>query len=280
MMSHKYQSIATLVIVLSLEQFVLGATIDFSDVPLAPNSFYNGDPGGSPVDGNYGAYFTSGGITFPNSFNVSFGGSFKTVNGWSASNKVVTPPAPGTYGTNYQEEYLYSVPRGSTGNYATTILNGFNDAPLVLPASTKPVSLQVNNLTYAYLSMRDGDGFAKKFGGVNGTDEDFYLLTVQGLSSSDVPTGSVSYYLANFLGSNTTLVDTWQTVDLTTLGNAAKLAFSVTSSDNDLIFGINTPPAFALDNLVVTAIPEPGTWAMLAGIGVWAIVRAGRRQVS
>jgi hypothetical protein len=246
------------------------ATINFSDVPLAPDSYYSGNPGGTPPDGNYGGPFSSGGMTFPNQYVVSFGGSYTYVDGWAASNKVVAPPAAGSYGSNFQPQYQFSVPGGSTGNYALTFLS---NSDLVLPAGTKPTSMQVNNLTYSYLSMRDGDGFAKKFGGVSGNDEDFFKLTIQGLSSSNALTGTVTFNLADFLGSNTTIVNTWQTIDLTPLGNATKLAFSLSSSDNDPTFGMNTPAAFAMDNLVITAVPEPtsiaGLFCFVAGVCCW-----------
>ena len=147
------------------------ATIDFSDVALLPNSYYSGSPGGAPADGTYGAPFVSGGMTFPNQFGVSYGGSYTYVDGWAASNMVVTPPAPNSYGSNFQPQFQYSVPGGSSGNYGLTFLS---NSDLVLPAGTKPTSMQVNNLTYTYLSMRDGDGFAKKFGGALGNDEDFF----------------------------------------------------------------------------------------------------------
>ena len=253
------------------------ATIDFSDVPLAADSYYSGNPGGTPADGTYGGPFMSGGMTFPNQFGVSFGGSYTYVDGWAASNNVITPPAPGSYGSNFQPQYQFSVPGGSNGNYGLTFLSS---SDLVLPAGTRPTSMQVNNLTYVFLSLRDGDGFAKKFGGTTGDDEDFFQLTIQGLTTGNVPTGSVSVYLADFLGSNTTIVNDWLTIDLTPLGDAAKLAFSLSSSDNHPTFGMNTPSAFAMDNLAVTAVPEPGTWALLACIGTWAIVYSRRRRVS
>lgn len=255
------------------------ATIDFSDVPLDADSYYSGHPGGTPDDGTYGGPFFSGGMTFPNAFGVSFGGTYTYVDGWAASNMVVAPPAAGTYGTNFQPQYQFSVPGGSSGNYALTILNNFTDPPLALPSGTKPVSMQVNNLTYAYLSMRDGDGYAKKFGGESGEDDDFFQLTIQGLTADDTPTGSVSIYLANFLGSNTTIVDTWQTVDLTPLGDAVKLAFSLSSSDNDPTFGMNTPSGFAMDNLTVTAVPEPGTYVgcLFLAASCWCWRRQNRQ---
>ena len=37
------------------------------------------------------------------------------------------------------------------------------------------------NTTYTALSMLNGDGFAKQFGGASGTDADWYNITIEGL---------------------------------------------------------------------------------------------------
>lgn len=242
------------------------ATVDFNDFSLPPDSYHDGRPSSNPPAGTYDGTFVSGGVSFHNSVTVTPDYSYFA--GWAVSNRTQTPPAPGTYPEgNFAPAYQFSVSAGGGGNYGLVYLNGFNDRPLVLPNGTSPVSMQVTNTNYSILSMRDGDGFAKKFGGTAGNDEDFFLLTIQGLDSASQPVGApVLFYLGNFLGSNTTIVDTWQTLDLTPLAGAAQLGFSLTSSDNDPIYGMNTPAFFAMDNLVLTAVPEPGTWFVAATV--------------
>jgi hypothetical protein len=46
--------------------------------------------------------------------------------------------------------------------------------------------------TYAALSMRDGDGFAKQFGGASGDDPDYFLLTITGRDALDAITAASS----------------------------------------------------------------------------------------
>jgi hypothetical protein len=120
-------------------------------------------------------------------------------------------------------------------------------------------SLKITNTTYAGISMRDGDSYAKKFGSVNnaqgqpdGTNgEDFFKLTINGLSFSDEIVSTLDVYLADFRYADNAqdfILNTWKSVDLTSLGNVYGLSFYLQSSDiGD--FGMNTPAYFALDDL-------------------------------
>src|SRR5207253_4887505 len=55
---------------------------------------------------------------------------------------------------------------------------------ITLPTGEEIESIQVTNTTNAALSMRDGDAFAKKFGGAAGDDPDFLKITAYGTDSS------------------------------------------------------------------------------------------------
>ena len=116
--------------------------------------------------------------------------------------------------------------------------------------------------------MRDGDGFAKKFGGVDGTESDFFRLTIHGYAGG-LSTGTVDFYLADFRFGNSGqdyIVDEWTFVDFSALGSVDELRFSFASSDVGA-FGINTPLYFAMDDFL--AVPEPSTLlASLAGFGL------------
>jgi len=109
----------------------------------------------------------------------------------------------------------------------------------------------VTNTTYPYLSMLDGDDFAKKFGGEDGTDEDWFLLTIHGLSSDGAEVGTVEFYLADLRAEDPEddyILAQWDWVDLTSLGPVAALSFTLSSSDMSE-WGMNTPAYFALDDL-------------------------------
>jgi hypothetical protein len=214
----------------------------FEDLGLAPNSFNNNaGPSGQFVDGD---------STFKNTYSSAFGGIWS---GWAISSMKDTT-TPGF--TN-----PYSAIAGSGAGGSSTYAVGFPfdaaadslhpaDSFVNLAAGASPVSIQVTNTTYAYLSMLNGDSFEKAF-----SAGDFFLLTIAGYKGPDgtgTKVGEVDEYLADFRGSSARIVNTWQTLDLTSLAGAASLQFGLESSMNDPTFGMNTPAFFAADNLTVT----------------------------
>jgi hypothetical protein len=220
--------------------------------------------------------FTSGGATFNNNYDTSFG----SWAGWAVS-RATNTTTPG-FGNQYA---AYNVPGGGTGDNSPTYAVAFPDTftpvtpTIQLPAGTRPQAARVTNTTYAALSMRDGDAFAKKFGGLSGNDPDFFLLTVQGRDAVGALLGSVDFYLADYRFADNAqdyIVSQWTTVDLSGLpAGTQQLTFTLASSDVGP-FGINTPTYFALDNLTVTPVPEPGTLA-LVGLAAGLVARRCRR---
>jgi hypothetical protein len=251
-------------------------TVTFENPTLAqplpgPNTFQNGAtlaPAGS---------FTTAGATFNNTYTAQF----DSWSGWSYSNvKDVT-----TAGfTNQYAAYNLPGGGGAAGSDNFGVANAFNpgDATIALPAGLRPASMQVTNTTYAALSMLNGDQFAKKFGGPTGNDPDFFRLTITGKNAAGQSTGSVQFFLADYRFTNNSqdyVVSQWTTVDLSTLAaDTAVLSFGLDSTDNGP-FGMNTPAYFAMDNLVLTPVPEPSlvVLAAAAGLGGWRLVRRRAR---
>jgi hypothetical protein len=161
--------------------------------------------------------------------------------------------------------------------YGVSFVVGSDPGPTVLlPAGVEPVSMQITNTTYAALSMLHGDGFAKKFGGTDGHDPDWFKLTVTGLDDGGAPAGTVEFYLADYRfedDGQDYIVQEWIDLDLTPLVAARALRFELTSSDVGA-YGMNTPAYFAMDNFVF--VPEPGSALLL--LGAAALVR--RRVLS
>ncbi|TWU42088.1 DUF4465 domain-containing protein [Novipirellula artificiosorum] len=235
--------------------------IDFEDVggSLTPNGHWNGpDPNGTTITGAYDerttvGQFHSGGASLNNAISLDSG----AWNGFAYSNGTNTTTAG----------YLnpFSAFTGSGANGSSTYAVGFVDQSdfyqpptLTLPTDAGTVSsIDVTNTTYAALSMRDGDSFAEKFGGVSGNDADWFLLTIEGKDDADASVGTVEFYLADYRFADSNLdyvVDTWQTLDVSSLNQATSLQFTLTSSDVG-IYGMNTPAFFAVDEVVMV---EPG----------------------
>jgi hypothetical protein len=238
--------------------------IDFEDLPLAPESYYNGSDGAGG--------FTSNGAFFNNTF-TDFGGGFSAWSGWSYSNRTDNT-TPG-FGNQYSA--ITAAGAGGSSNYAVGFASAAGEATIDLPASMFPQSMLVTNTTYAYLSMLHGDQFAKQFGGPTGDDPDYLLLTITGLDGGGKTTGAVEVYLADYRFEDSALdilVDWWTEVDLSALSGARRLSFGLESTDVGQ-FGMNTPAYFAVDNLRL--VPEPTALVLLA-LGALAACRRRVRR--
>ncbi len=164
-------------------------------------------------------------------------------------------------------------PPAGSGIYAVSFGSG---AYINLPSGTSPVSFDVTNTTYDYLSMLQGDGFAKKFG-----PGDFLELKIYGYSGpggTGTNLGEVDFFLANYTSPSSTPVSSWTLVDLTKLAGAQSLSFDYASSDvGD--FGINTPEYFAMDDLTLHTVPEPTSFGLaLAGASIAGAFEHRRRR--
>lgn len=239
--------------------------VDFEDVgaSLSTESFYNG------ADGAGG--FSSGPLQFNNTFTSSeFGDSWF---GWSYSNTTDTT----TPGFTNQYSAIFGSGDSGSATYAVAF-NGFGGSgPEIQSANGRTIeSLSITNTTYAALSMRDGDSFAKKFGGDSGDDQDFFKIDILSLDGDGNEIGAVEFFLADYRFADNSLdyiVDSWVNVDVSELA-ATRLGFRFSGSDVGQ-FGLNTPAYFAADNIVV-AVPEPNSIAF----GFFAVlVLSGRRQL-
>ena len=266
--------------------------VDFESLPVPAGQFFNGDTNASsPYRDNFSITGTrdnfgeteflqlweSSNVEFFNGYTPGFG----SWNGFSWS-KVTNTTTPG-----FANQYASFTGGGSDGaggtitgtNYAV----GFgNQTFFNLPEAAELQSIDVTNTTYAGISMRDGDSFAKKFGGASGNDEDFFKLTLTGfedLNLSGSTAGALEIYLADYRFSDNSkdyILDTWNQFDLTDLGSARSVGFSFTTTDNG-DFGANTPLFVAIDNLnySINSVPEPA--APLA-LSIWALALVARRS--
>jgi hypothetical protein len=86
-----------------------------------------------------------------------------------------------------------------------------------------------------------------------GNDPDFFQIKVKKFYEGQLQADSVTFYLADFRfedNSKDYIVKDWTWLDLSGLGAADSLLFSLSSSDfGD--FGINTPVYFCIDQVVV-----------------------------
>jgi hypothetical protein len=224
----------------SISMFSSAQFVTFESLTLPQaESYYNGSDGAGGFDAM--------GIYFSNEYTQA--GDYWSGFVYSNLTDVTTPGYANQYsafagsGADASEKYAICYPAGK----------------ITFPQLGMPQTLKITNTTYAGISMRDGDAYAKKFGSLNnaqglpdGTNgEDFFKLTINGLNFSNEIVGSIDVYLADFRFADNNqdfILNTWQSVDLTSLGNVYGLSFDLQSTDiGD--FGMNTPAYFALDDL-------------------------------
>ena len=212
-------------------------TATFENFGLSPGSYLNGS------DGSGG--FASGNVFLPNKYDAQF--QFWT--GWAVSSTTDTT----TPGFLNEFSAIAGGGYGGSATYAVAYAS-FGGSVLYLEGAAEggyAEGMWVTNSTYAYLSMLNGDAYAKKFGGITGDDPDYFLLTVKKYLGGTLGPDSIDLYLADYrFGNNSEdyILDEWTWLDLSPLGNADSLHFNLTSSDVGA-FGMNTPAYFCIDDL-------------------------------
>lgn len=214
-------------------------TADFEDLVLPADSFYS-DALSTP--------FVSNQITFHYDWTISQFGDYWS-GGFSYSNMADSVTS------GYSNQYSAKAAKGYNNSANYVVGQNFSIVKTDGSGFGSTINgVYVTNSTYAYNSMRDGDAFAKKFGGASGNDPDWFKLQVKRYAGGVLLNDSIDFYLADFRFSNNSqdyILKTWEYLDLSSFGGTAdSLQFSVSSSDVGA-FGMNTPAYFCLDNLSI-----------------------------
>jgi hypothetical protein len=133
--------------------------------------------------------FNDGLAHFPSIFDTAFGGLWSS--GFAYSNMTDST----TSGFMNQYSAKAAIGQGGSSNYvAVNCINPMTYEPKIklflsgAAVGKRVKGFFVTNSTYAYNSMRDGDGFGKKFGGTTGMDPDWFKLTIKGYSGGALKT--------------------------------------------------------------------------------------------
>jgi len=226
-------------------------TATFEDLPLpGTDTFYtNYSAAGEDVG------FLDNHIYFPSFFDEYMGF-------WYQSSGFVYSNLTDTTTPGFTNQYAAITGKGQAGSaqYAVAFYSTFSDNFIGLQDSARgltPAGTYLTNNTYAYLSMRDGDGVAKKFGGATGNDPDYFRIIFYGYLDGEKKADSVTFYLADFRfedNSQDYIVKNWEWVDLSNLGAVDSITYILESSDTGE-WGMNTPAYFCIDNFTMNAGP-------------------------
>ena len=209
-------------------------TISFEDIVLNESGFYNGSDG-------------SGGFSTGNAFfKTSYYSEYDSWSGFAVSNHTdtITPDFSNQYSS------VAGSGAGNTAQYA--LLYSFSEDTIVFTIPAKVSNIAISNSSYAYYTMKNGNAFAKKFGGETGNDPDYFNLYFSVVDTKGNRINFNPVPLADFTftdNSNDYISKEWEYYDLSNAGYVKYLIFSFASSDTSA-WGINTPTYVCIDNIV------------------------------
>ncbi len=191
---------------------------------------------------------TLGDVTFSHQYVASEWGDY--VQGFTPSRSSDKANYPGQM---YSHQYDCIAGHGAQGSgspfltacWSTqeTPVTPLNERTLVITPSLTvkdaliaPMSVMINNSSYAYYAMTIGDNYARKF-----EEGDYFKVIAHGIHA-DGTESVTSFSLAE--GSN--VLDHWTKWDLSPLGEVSAIYFTMESSDSGM-WGMNTPGYFCLD---------------------------------
>lgn len=220
-------------------------TATFENLYLDNESFWAGpDTKGQAVPGMYGGEdvngsFVSGSYQFSNSCNTKLA----SWSGFAYSNRTAT-----NFNTITPDQYNSIVGSGydNSENFAVAF-NGGEIKVLNAPLTGDSIrGCYITNSAWTantILNAKESD-YAHKF-----AKGDWMKVTFTGYHADGTET-KVDYYLADYRSAKEAdhyCLDTWQWVDLRSLGEVTSIKFSLSGSDSGQ-YGLNTPAYFCLDN--------------------------------
>jgi hypothetical protein len=231
-------------------------------------------PGTVKSDFSPATGFTSGGLSFNNSFSGYLAAGFAVSS--LIDNVPVNSPLDSS---DFDHQFGAFSPTGAAGTgsggsatYAVAYAFAPTDATIDLPSGYAPKSIDVANTTYLVSSLLYGDQYnSHVFAAGDNLILNIHGFTGAGATGAEVGP-AVQFYLVGNTQGDKTFVDHFTTVDLSSLSHAISLGFSIDSNVADPILGPTLPFEFALDNVVAVSlrkVPEPAGWVIFAsGCGI------------
>ena len=210
-------------------------TLSLENKLTAANTEWTGDKSGTETNGTYLNKFDDGFFVFDNYFTPAW----NSWGGFMYTNK--TDVTTAGWGNNS------AITGGGKNGKVYLTVNTSSDNPAVISFKDGQVhtfsGMFVTNATFTYLSMKNGDGFAKKFAA-----GDWFKLEIYGKNAQGTDTPSVEVYLADFRNGKSEMLNSWKWVNLESLGDVKSLHFKLSSTDNGE-HGMNTPSYFCVDGV-------------------------------
>jgi len=198
-------------------------------------------------DGYYNGSDGSGGFSSSNAiFKIDYSDEYKSWTGFAVSTHTdtITP--------DFSNQYSSITGSGAGKSETYAVLYTFTEDTIEFKIPAIVSNIGISNSTYAYYSMKNGDGIAKKFGGETGNDPDFFDLHISTIDEKGQRGNFPRIPLADYTytdNSQDYISKNWIYYDLSDAGYVKYLIFSFASSDTSA-WGFNTPAYVCIDNLV------------------------------
>ncbi len=231
--------------------------VDFESVTMPNDGYYNGSTD------------HSGELEVEESFdyvlnNVHFQVNYTPGDGWEAWNGTAYSNLIDAENTGLSNQYSTYAGEAYSGNNFGIISPPFgggeqtgyyqtNAVKCIFDNTANVSSIWVSNSTWGALSIKDGDAFNEAF---TTTDNDYFKLVIEG-KKDEISTGEIEFFLADYTGNEGIIIDDWQEIDLTSLGEVDKLVFSFKSTNYNE-YGMTNPAYFCFDDLQFELINSIG----------------------
>ena len=205
----------------------------FEDIQLGSNGIWQ-----PPIGSNE---MPSGGWLFTNFTENGYWGGF------TASNRTDLTQ------TGLNAQYTAAAGCGYDGSsqYAVAYTMGMQTDVYAADGQSHTVTgCYVTNGLWTYEDMVQGGYGEPPYGGLSGTDPDWFKLTATGKDANGQIVGTVDFYLADLRFDNSEddyILNTWEWFDLSPLGSVATISFSLSSSRGSG-YSMITPTYFCMDN--------------------------------
>lgn len=242
----------------TLDVMVLGErkVATFENLTLTPESYWRGDTTQTSDAYSYiQSAFFSGSFQFPNSYNPSFdswaffaySNETSTVSDGAIAQQYRSAVG---HGVDHSDNYLVAYVDKYMGPAKITLTNKVD-------GDTIP-GVYISNSAWVKYAVLQGDNMSEEADGSIGkpfTTGDSLVLVLSVLSTDNTVVGTKEIMLADYRDADTTkhyVLDTWQWVDLSDLGNVKTLKLSIQSSKHNTVYGsqaMSTPAYVCIDNL-------------------------------
>lgn len=217
-------------------------TATFDDNYLDPESYYNGegeDNGDWTNPGTYSKFYSGSYAFSTNHHTQTWWGGIGLSNITSTTYAGLTDQFNSAVGHGYDNSANYAVIY--TGSYPVEVTNNATEGDDIR-------GFYITNTAWVVDAVENGDGMSNVPGGFQ--QGDYLKLTVTG-TKADATKATVDCYLADYRSENEAdhyYLDTWQWLDLRSLGKVTKLTFSMTGTKENSL-GLTSPTYFCMDNL-------------------------------